>query len=273
MLRTTTRPQVRRGTSTNGMEHVTWGEGPKTLLFVQGGPGSTVPRGRVALAGTRRLFAPYVAAGYRVTMATRRRHMPSGYTVAEMADDHAGLITEVLGGRADLVVGESYGGMIAQYLAALHPACLGHLALIATGCRLSSWSDELDARLIAALETGDLRAAAVVFSEELLPGRSTGLLRRLLAPLLARRMVPVDDVLTETRADLTYDARPLLPGIQAPTLLVCGDRDRFFTREIVEETAGLIPGCELVWKRGKGHVGATASRGIPREVLAFVERS
>lgn len=262
---------ARSGTSANGMKHDTWGDGPRTLLFIQGGPGSHVPRGRVGLAATRRMFAPYLAAGYRVTMATRRRHMPSGYTFTDMADDHAQLITEVLGGRADLVVGESYGGMIAQYLAGLHPQRIGHLALVATGCRLSPWSDELDARLIAALEADDLRAAAEVFAEELLPGESVRMLRRLLAPLLARRMTPVDDVLTETRADLAYDARPLLPRIQAPTLLVCGDRDRFFTREIVEETAALIPDCRLVRRKGKGHVGTASSRRNPREVLAFVE--
>jgi pimeloyl-ACP methyl ester carboxylesterase len=252
------------------MKHITWGDGPKTLLFIQGGPGSHVPRGRLALASTQRMFAPYLAAGYRVTMTTRRRHMPSGYTFTDMADDHARLITEVLGGRADLVVAESYGGMIAQYLAALHPERLDHLALIATGCRLSPWSDDLDARLIAALEADDLRAAAAVFAEELLPGRSLRLLRRMSAPLLARRMVPVDDVLTETRADLTYDPRPLLPGIQAPTLLVYGDRDRFFTTQIVEETAALIPGCQLVRRKGKGHIATVSSRRNPRDVLAFV---
>jgi pimeloyl-ACP methyl ester carboxylesterase len=188
-----------------------------------------------------------------------------------MADDHAQLITEVLGGRADLVVAESYGGMIAQYLAALHPHRLGHLALVAAGCRLSPWSDDLDDRLIAALEADDLRAAAAVFAEEMLPGESVRMLRRLLAPLLARRMTPVDDVLTETRADLTYDARPFLPRIQAPTLLVCGDRDRFFTRDIVDETAALIPECRLVWRKGKGHIGTVSNRRNAREVLAFAE--
>lgn len=272
MLRTTLQTRALSGTTENGMEYVTWGDGPKTLLFIQGGPGSDVPKGRVALGMTKLMFKPYVAAGYTIFIVTRRRHMPFGYTVADMADDYFHLITENLGGKADLVVGESYGGMIAQYLAALHPQCLEHLALVATGSRLSSWSDEIDARLIAALEHGDMRGAAGIFSESLLPGRSMRALRRLLAPVLARRMVPTDDVLIETRADLTYDARPVLPTIQVPVLLVCGDRDRFFTREIVEETAALIPGCKLVWKAGKGHVGTASSRRIPYDVLAFVNR-
>lgn len=273
MLRSPVVEKTRSGTSRSGMEYVTWGEGPRTLLFIQGGPGSDVPKGAVSRWMTQLMFRPYVAAGFAVFVVTRRRHMPFGYTVADMAEDHAGVIAEQLGGKADLVVGESYGGMIAQYLAALHPERVGRLALVATGARLSSWSDEVDARLIAALERGDQRDAAVSFAEYLLPGRSMAGVRRVLAPLLARRMVPTDDVLTETRADAGYDSRPLLPRVGAPVLLVCGDRDRFFTPDIVEETASLIPDCTLVWKAGKGHVRTVSSRRLPYEVLAFVDRS
>ena len=36
---------ARSGTFGSGMEYLCWGSGPKTLLFIQGGPGSAVPRG------------------------------------------------------------------------------------------------------------------------------------------------------------------------------------------------------------------------------------
>jgi pimeloyl-ACP methyl ester carboxylesterase len=255
------------------MEYVAWGEGARTLLFIQGGPGSDVPKSALGRRLTRMMFKPYLTAGYSVLSSTRRRHMPDGYTVADMADDYARLVTEELGGKADLVVGESYGGMIAQYLAALHPDRIGQLALVATGSRLSQWSDEVDTRLISALERGDARDAAVVFGEYLLPAPWARMLRRALAPLLARRMHPLDDVLVETRADLTYDARPVLPRIRARTLLVCGDRDAFFPRGIIEETASLIPECRVVWKEGKGHVGTIASGHVAADVLAFVRPS
>jgi pimeloyl-ACP methyl ester carboxylesterase len=39
--------------------------------------------------------------------------MPAGHSVADMADDVAQAIAD-LGRRVDLVVGESYGGMIVQ---------------------------------------------------------------------------------------------------------------------------------------------------------------
>lgn len=264
--------RVRRGTSQNAMEYVSFGDGPQSLLFIQGGPGSAVPRSSTALGMAQLRFKPYLAAGYTVFMVTRRRQMPDGYTITDMAEDHGRFIGEKLGGDADLVVGESYGGMIAQYLAGIRPRCLRRLALVATGARLSSWSDEIDARLIAALEPGDMHAAATIFGEYLLPGRSLRRLRELLAPAMARRMVPTQDVLTETRADLRYDARPFLPSVEVPVLLICGDRDRFFPREIVEETAALLPDCTLVWKQGKGHVQTVTSTRIPRDVLAFANR-
>lgn len=272
VLRATRATPVRAGTSRRGMDFVTWGAGSKTLLFIQGGPGSSVPGGGLALSLTRPVFSPYVAAGYRIFVVTRRRHMPDGYTVPDMADDYASAIDELLGGRADLVYGESYGGMIAQHLAARHPDHLRHLALVATGARLSAWSDEVDARLVAALEKGDTREAATVFGEDLVPGRSLAPLRRLLAPALVRRLVPLDDVLVETRADATYDARADLPRIEVPVLLVCGDRDLYFTPEIIEETAALIPDCTLMWRKGWGHLRTVTSRRVHRDVVAFVDR-
>src|SRR5688500_8829457 len=97
------------------MEFARWGDGPRTLLFVPGGPGSSIPSGWTGRM-SRRWFAPFVEAGYVVWVVTRRRGMPRGHTVADMADDYAQAIRDDLGGRMDLLVGESYGGMIAQHL-------------------------------------------------------------------------------------------------------------------------------------------------------------
>src|SRR5665648_1118644 len=68
----------RSGTLANGMEFLTWGSGPKTLLFIQGGPGSVAPKKGMALRMFRRQLAPYVKAGFTVWVVTRRRHMPLG---------------------------------------------------------------------------------------------------------------------------------------------------------------------------------------------------
>ena len=81
------RPATTRGTFPNGMEFLTWGAGPKTLLFIQGGPGSALPTGMSARV-SQRWFDPFVDAGYAVSIVTRRRNMPPGHTVADMAGDY-----------------------------------------------------------------------------------------------------------------------------------------------------------------------------------------
>lgn len=86
------------------MEFSTWGSGPKTLLFLPGGPGSAIPEGRLPQL-SRRWFVPFVEAGYAVWLVTRRRNMPVGHTIEDMADDYAHVISEESGGRVDLVLG------------------------------------------------------------------------------------------------------------------------------------------------------------------------
>ncbi len=259
------------------MEYLTWGPGPKTLLYIQGGLGSSaVPKG-IRRRMFRRLLDPFANAGYAVWVITRRRHMPAGHTIADMADDYAQVIREEFGGRVDLVVGLSYGGLIAQYLAAFHPHSFGHMALVAAGAQISDWGKDVDSRWGAALARGDTAGAGTVAAEMLLPGRSMRWARRLIGPVLGRLMFagldcPPGDILAEAQAEEAFDARAVLPRIQAPVLLICGNRDRFFPGDVAGETARLIPGCTLIWYKG-GHVRAGSSRRVADDILTFVNHS
>jgi pimeloyl-ACP methyl ester carboxylesterase len=271
-VRTTTRAEPQAGTFSHGMEYLRWGAGPRTAVFLPGGPGSSVPTGMWRRAAAR-WFAPFLAAGFTVWQTTRARHMPAGHGVADMADDVARLLDDEFGGTVDLVVGESFGGMIAQELAGRHPACTRALALVVTGCEVSPWGKEVDRRLAAALRRGDRTAAGEAFAEYVLPAPALRPVRRVLAPLVVRGLLdatPTGDLLVEVESELTFDSRAVLPTIQAPTLLVCGDQDRFFPPPVVRETAQLIPDCSLVWYSGAGHVRAASSSRVADDVLAFV---
>lgn len=260
------------GSSANGMEYATLGDGERTLLFIGGGPGSELPTGRIATVMSAR-HTPYVRAGYRVWEVTRRRHMPSGHAVADMADDYARFITDELGGHVDLVVGESYGGMIAQYLAANHPALVGHVVLALSAGTITEWGRDVDVRWATARAQGRHDDAGAAFLEYLFPDANRADLRRRLGPLAGRLFadsaVPAGDLLVEAQAEAAFDARDVLSRIQSPVLLLCGDEDLFFTREIVDETASLIPDCTVVRYAGKGHLRAATSGRIPRDVLAW----
>ncbi len=268
---------ARSGTFRNGMEYLCWGSGPKTLLFIQGGPGSTVPQGMMRRM-FRRQFEPYLNAGYSVWIVTRRRSMPPGHTITDMAGDYAHVITEEFGGHVDVVVAESFGGMIAQYLAALHPGAFGRIVLVIAAAELSDWGKDVDARMAGAIASGDTGRAGTVFAEYLFPGARLRWLRRLLGPFIGGRLVassdyPPEDVQTEVRAELSFNSRDVLPRIRPPVLLICGDSDRFFPKDVAAETAGLIPDCTLIWYEGLGHLRVAASSRVARDVLAFVSGS
>lgn len=273
--RPTAAARPRRGRSATGMEYVTWGSGPRSLLFIPGGPPSRTPKGLFGWwAG--RSFAPYVERGYTVWYVTRRRGMPRGHTLTDIAADHAGLIGEVLGGRVDVVVGESLGGLVAQHLAAQHPELLRRLVLVASGWEVTDWTKEVDARVVAAVARGDRRAAGAAFLEYVIPGPRRARLRRRLGGVAARWMlfgqgVPAQDVLVEADAERSCDTRPLLPRIEAPVLLIAGDRDRFFSEDIIKQTAGLIPKARITWYPGKDHFAVCSSSQVPKDVLAFAD--
>ncbi len=266
----------RRGTFTDGSEYETWGAGPKVLLYLPGGPGSSIPTG---LGGwmSRRWFEPFVDAGYAVHVVTRRRGMPRGHGVTDMADDVAELISHELGGRADLVVGVSFGGMIAQHLAARHAALLGQVAVIVAAAEVCDWGKDVDRRLAQAVASGDRVRTGMTFAEYVAPSRRARLLRRVVAPWLGKSLLsgkhyPPADLVVEIEAELEFDSRSDLPRVAVPVLFVCGDRDQFFTPEVVAETASLVPGSALVWHEGKGHVAVASSGRVPEQVLEFVGR-
>ena len=61
-------------------------------------------------------------------------------------------------------------------------------------------------------------------------------------------------MLVTVAAEDTFDASPELHRITAPTLLVAGGRDRFYTPELFRETAEGIPNARLRLYQDKGQV-------------------
>jgi pimeloyl-ACP methyl ester carboxylesterase len=255
------------------MEYLAAGNGPRSLLFIVGGPGSAIPSRRevrVMAASVR----PYLDDGYTVWAVTRRRAMPTGYTVEDIADDHAASIRDELGGRVDVVVAEEFGGLVGLALAARHPECLGRLAVVGAASRVSGWGAETDLRFAEAFAAGRTAEAGAEIVASLLPEGRLRWLPRLLGPTvgkwLASRPYNVPDVLVEAEAQRVFDGRGLLPQISVPVVLIVGDRDRFADARLVDETAALVPDCTVVRYQGYGHLRAVSSSKVPRDVLAFL---
>lgn len=257
----------------NTMAFARWGDGPRTLLVIPVAP-------LVPTAATVRLLAwrlrPLIGSGCSLWMVTRRRGMPQGHTIEDMADDYADLIDTQFQGRVDLVVGMSMGGLLGQYLAAKHPDRFGHIALVAAGHTISERGIRLNHAFATALSQGEhgraLRLmAAGLLSDSRLPWT---------APIIGAVMgaVPLpdhdefsSDVMIEVEAQAGFDSRPVLPHIRVPVHLIAGDRDLYFPVEVVAETDRLIPDCTLSIYRGRGHAGVVRDRRLGYDICSFAE--
>ncbi len=260
---------VRTGTFPNGVGYAALGTGPRTILFLPGGPGVAPWEKSPA-----RAFLPAYATGeFTVWWLARVRDMPTGYSVADMADDVAGVIAE-LGGRVDAVVGASYGGLIALYLAARHPESVGRIALLGSTAVIPDATKALDRRFGEALGNNRFTEAAEAGLEEM--PVSSPLLRRLLAPIVGRMLASKDvngpDVLVEMEAEMAYDARPILPQVTAPVLIVAGTGDVLLPREAIEETAQGLRDCTVIWHDGANHIRTIKGKRTAGEVLDFLRQ-
>ncbi len=268
-------PKPDRGIFPNGMAYVRWGTGPRTALWIVGGPGVGFPWG-LRIATLPFVLRPFADAGFTCWLVDRKRGMPEGYSVADMAEDYATLIADELGGRVDLVLGEDYGGAIAYYLAARHPDRLACLANASSGYAVTEQGRAIDREigtLIAKGRPADAFAGAI---RTLAPDlRVPGVARiggAVMGWLMVDRSRPdfTSNLMVETEAE-AFDAREVLPDITVPVLLIGGDRGPFFTREILEETARLIPDCTLRIYEGRSDPGAVSDRRLARDVLDFVD--
>jgi pimeloyl-ACP methyl ester carboxylesterase len=97
-----------------------------------------------------------------------------------------------------------------------------------------------------------------------------GHLNRRLDRPASQRVDDPSDMLVTVAAEDTFDASPGLPHVTAPTLLVAGDRDRFYSPELFRETAERIPGARLLLYPGKGHAGVLTHRPANRKIVAFL---
>lgn len=183
------------------------------------------------------------------------------YTLADMADDGAGLL-DALGIAQAHIVGASMGGMIAQHFAARHAGKTLSLTSVfsTTGNpKLPPARPEAMKVLVkrpasmdeAVLVEHGIRLARTIGSpgyppdEQRLRERTTAAIRRSIYPEGPTRH------LSAIVAD--GDRRAMLKGISVPTLVLHGEDDPLVPVEGGRDTAANIPGAQLKTIPGWGH--------------------
>jgi pimeloyl-ACP methyl ester carboxylesterase len=190
----------------------------------------------------------------------RRSRAAASYTLADMADDAAALLDELDLSPAH-VIGASMGGMIAQTLAARHPASVRSLVSIMsnTGSRLSGQPSLRTYRLLLGRAPRERDAYIAHFERIFAAIGSRGLPRDLddvreLAALSYDRDHDPDGPSRQLAAIIASGNRAdELRRITAPTLVVHGKADPLVAYSGGRATAKLIAGAKMMSVEGMGH--------------------
>ena len=260
------------GTFLGEFSYVRLGSGPQNLVILPGTTLDSKPPTRFT-AWTYRLGFGRFSEGRTVYVIHRRRGMPPGYTTQDMAADYARIIEGELG--PSHVVGFSTGGEIAQYVALDHPGAVRSLALIVSASRLSDEGRRVCERWQTLTRENRWRELRSDMAASTVTGETNKRLAKAFMKVFGRFVLgaPDDpsDFLTTLEADLGHDTTDRLPEISAPTLVVGGSEDPFYSESLLRETAAGIPDATLRVYEGVGHgVPKERKRQYESDVLAFL---
>ncbi len=210
--------------------------------------------------------------------AGRSSNATKAYTIADMADDVAGLM-DGLGIEKTHLLGLSMGGMIAQEFAIRYPKKLDKLVLTGTAAAtarskfdpISIWS------YVKTKDAGGFMFAAQqfiwLFSESF--NRNHEAVDQTLR-MLGGNPYPVTAEAYQRQAEayLKHDTLDRLNQVTAPTIVISGEQDRLTPPWICKEVADAIPNAKFTMIKGEG-----SSHVLPLErpndfnqaVLSFLE--
>ncbi len=202
----------------------------------------------------------------------------SPYTIADMADDVAGVIKNLHLGRTH-IVGISMGGMIALELAIRHPELVDKLVLVATtagGPTSVNAKPEVAALLMHGagedIETRVRRTFTMIAGEGYMANHPEDL-DRIVEDSLAKPMSleSYQRQLGACMAHFRQGAADRLAQITAPMLVVHGDYDPLIPYPNGKFLAEHIKGARLVTFPGVGHISMIESpERFNQEVIEFL---
>ncbi|WP_040798742.1 alpha/beta fold hydrolase [Nocardia higoensis] len=255
------------GTLPLGLPYRALGSGPPLVFLRWFTPDHANPTGmmRKAEIGT---LAP-LALHRRVCAINRAPGMRAGVTMAEIADDHAAALRATYGSPVD-VLGISSGGSLALQLALDHPDVVRRLVVAASASRLEDRARSSQLRYAEAAAAGRRGLHHMSAGTGIMRGRVDKAVMWLLDPLV--RPHDPADMLAFVLAEDSFDVTDRLPTLTAPTLVIGGELDTFYSTASFRRTADRIPDSRLVIIPGAGHMGAINHPRFAAEVIAFLDR-
>lgn len=256
------------GLMTGGTPYLAIGGGPP-LVMVQGlSPTHDIPTGmdrRMSLS-----IATPLSSHFRVYMVNRKQGLDPGETMSDIAGHLAEAIERDLG-EPVFLTGASTGGAVALQLAVDRPELVRALVVVGSAYRLGPRGRRIQQQLAQLTKAGQGADAWALLMTEMLPVPLRGPVRPL-ARVMMRSMAPDDpsDLLVTIEAEDAFDVEDELDRISAPTLVVGGGKDIFYSRELFERTAAGVQDGRAHIRPNWGHVRTIMSSSTTNLMLGFL---
>ena len=227
------------------------GAGPSTVVFLHGVGGDRASWGPQLEVFSRRFRAvAWDAPGYGASAPLQPMTFPGLAASLAALLDHLGV-------DAAHIVGQSFGGMIAQEFAATYPKRVRSLVLTGTSPAFGRADGDFQKRFVAdrlaPLDAGKTMA-------ELAQGIIGNLVgdnpdpAGIKAAVGSMSRVSADTYRASMLCIVGFDRREALGRIAVPTLVLAGSRDSNAPAPMMEKMASKIPGARYVCLQGAGHL-------------------
>jgi pimeloyl-ACP methyl ester carboxylesterase len=251
-----------------GVPYVKIGQGPPLVMVPGLTPEHDVPKGwerRMAVAPARPL-----ARDFTVYVANRKRGLEAGESMSDIAGHLAGAIEHDIG-QPVFLQGTSTGGSVVLQLAVDRPDLVRRLVLVSAAYRLGPVGRAQQAEMARLIRAGQPREAWASVITAMLPP-ALRVLARPLSRLAADRMTPADptDMLVTLEAEDVFDVEASLSRVTAPTLVIGGGRDAFYSDELFRGTAAAVQDGRVHIFPDWGHLRASSSAATAQLALGFM---
>lgn len=249
------------------IDYITFGNGTKPMVMIQGLNTRGVKGMAVALAHMYRIFAK----DYKVYLFDRRADVWEGITVREFAADIASAMDALGVANAD-IIGVSQGGMIGQYLAIDRPDLVNKLVLAVSLSKNNDIVNSVIDNWIAMSEQGNMKALVEDMAIKMYSDAYVKKYRPFM-PLLTVLQKPKDmqRFIILAKSCLTCNAYDELDKIKCPVFVIGGRQDKVVGGKASEEIAEKLD-CEIYMYDDLGHTAYEEAKDFNKRVYVFLKR-
>lgn len=251
------------------MEYVRFGSGEKHFVILPGLSVQSVLISAHAVAAAYKSFTQ----DYTVYLFDRRKNVPAGYTVHDMAQDTAAAM-RTLGLEGMCLFGASQGGMIAMDIALEFPDLVQKLALVSTTARLTDERYQVIGNWADLARAGSAQDLYLAFGETIYPPGVFSQMRDTLVQMAGTVTAEeMDRFAILAEASKGFDVADALGKISCPVLVTGSRDDKVFGESASGELAQAIPGAELYMYDGYGHAVYDTAPDFAGRMLRFFQQT